>query len=48
MKIISKKQMELWLGSDTTKETLITLLTELVNGRYSINAFRHDVKIYEK
>ena len=43
-KRITKEQVEWWIGSDhLSPDALLDLLTELVNGEYTIPNFRADV-----
>jgi len=44
MKRINNRMVDLWIGSDhTSKEELITLLTEIINGEYLVEEFKADV-----
>ncbi len=44
MKVFSTKEVRHWIGSDhTDSESLIDLITDLVNGNYSITQMRDDI-----
>jgi hypothetical protein len=45
MKSINKETVKFWLGSDhTDSDSLIELLTDLINKDYSINQMRKDIQ----
>jgi hypothetical protein len=46
-KQITKTMVEAWQGSDNlSPDALLDLLTELINGKYTITQFREDVLDY--
>jgi len=44
-KIVTKEEFEDWFGSENVN-TLIELILELVNTKYSIDQLRKDIKSY--
>jgi hypothetical protein len=49
VKRITEEQVEAWIGSDNLSPSdLIELLTEIVNGEYTIPNFRADVLEYSE
>jgi len=49
VKRITEEQVEAWIGSDNlSPNNLIELLTEIVNGEYTIPNFRADVLEYSE
>ena len=44
---ITKEQLLAWLGSDATKDTFVSLLLEIANEEYEVNALRSDIMFYE-
>ena len=47
MNKVTKEQLLAWLGSDVTKDVLVSVLLELATGEYDIEAFQCDVLYYE-
>ena len=45
---ITKEQLLAWLGSDATKDTLVSLLLEIANQEYEVDALRSDIMFYER
>ena len=43
---ITKKQIENWVGGDSTVDACLSVLEDLVNGEYSISEMRNDVIDY--
>ena len=48
IKDIDKQELLKWLGSDITKDGLLDLLLDLVNGSYEQHEFFNDVRQYSK
>ena len=44
---ITKEQLLAWLGSDATKDTLVSMLLEIANKEYEVDALRSDIMFYE-
>lgn len=44
---ITKEQLLAWLGSDATKDTLVSMLLEIANEEYEVDALRMDIMFYE-
>jgi hypothetical protein len=44
---VTKEQLSAWLGSDVTKDTLMSLLLEIANGEYDAETLRSDINLYE-
>ena len=44
---VTKEQLAAWLGSDVTKDTLMSLLLEIANGEYDAETLRSDINLYE-
>ena len=40
---ITKNMVEHWIGSDAKKEDIISILTEIVNGDYSLELLNQDI-----
>ena len=47
MREITKEQLLAWLGSDATKDTLVSMLLEIANKEYEVDALRSDIMFYE-
>ena len=45
---VTEQQLRAWLGDDATKDTLVSLLLEIVNGEYDADTMRSDVESYEQ
>ena len=45
--MITRNQLEKWLGSDIKKEGIITILDQMVNGFYPVEQLRRDIEQYE-
>ena len=44
---VTEEKLRAWLGSDVTKDTLVSLLLEIANGEYEPDAMRSDIMFYE-
>ncbi len=47
LKVEARAQLLDWIGDDDREEKLIDLLTSMLNGEYTIEELRGDIKKYE-
>ena len=45
---ITKEQLLAWLGSDATKDTLVSMLLDIANEEYEVDALRSDIMFYDE
>lgn len=45
MKII-EKEVEAWLGSDTSIEECVSIITDIANGEYKVTMLKKDIESY--